>query len=351
MSLLPSEPDTSAAEEAEPRVIGVDSEDADDVLSALTSETARAILNALHEEPAPPAQLADRVDTSLQNAQYHLNKLEDAGAIEVIDQIYSEKGREMNVYAPADQPLVIFAGKEEQTSGLRAALSRLLGSLGILALASVAVQAVYGEGLFSLGGSSGADSGRQSGAAGGGGSGGDTAGLAANASETTTATPTEAPSATYDQRAETAGDGGGGVQIAEATPTETAAQSGGNGGGGSSTATPQADMTATATEAPQATETATPMATGTPTPPPETVADGGQIQQVTEEPTRTVAETATPAATEVATDTATTVAENATTVAASGGAESVAALPPGLVFFAGGATALLVGAAVVYLTR
>jgi DNA-binding transcriptional ArsR family regulator len=347
MSLLPSEPDTSAAEEADPRVIGVDSDDADDVLSALTSETARGILNELHEDPAPPAELADRVDTSLQNAQYHLNKLEDAGAIEVIDTIYSEKGREMNVYAPADQPLVIFAGKEEQTSGLRAALSRLLGSLGILALASVAVQAVYGEGLFRLGSPGSGDAGEQSGAAGGGGAGGPD--VAANASETATPTATETPIGTsYDTRgAETTGEDGG-IQIAEATeaPSETATQGGGDPGGATATAEP--DVTATATEAPQATGTPQPSTTetpgpaGTPTEPPETVADAA-----TEEATRTVAETATPTATDVAT----TAVQNATETAATGGAETIASLPPGLVFFAGGATALLAGAAVVYLTQ
>ncbi|WP_136717452.1 ArsR/SmtB family transcription factor [Halorientalis salina] len=167
MSLLPSEPDTSAVEETEPRVIDVNSDDADDVLSALTSDTAREVLSALHEDPAPPAELADRVDTSLQNAQYHLNKLEDAGAIEVIDQIYSEKGREMNVYAPADQPLVIFAGDENQSSGLRAALSRFLGSLGIIALASVAIQEVFGDGIVNLfGGGGGGGPGDRSGAPG-----------------------------------------------------------------------------------------------------------------------------------------------------------------------------------------
>src|SRR6056297_1911223 len=83
--LLPSTPDLSAAEESAPRVIGIDGEDADDLLAAIASGTARQLLTALHEEPAAPSELAARVDTSLQNAQYHLGKLEDAGMIEVID--------------------------------------------------------------------------------------------------------------------------------------------------------------------------------------------------------------------------------------------------------------------------
>lgn len=148
MSLLPSSPDTTT-EDTEPRVVGVDDENADALLSALSSGTARALLSACHDNPAPPSDLADEVDTSLQNAQYHLKKLEDAGAVEVVDTAYSAKGREMDVYAPADQPLVILAGEEENKSTLKSALSRLLGAVGILGVASLAVQQWFGErGLF-----------------------------------------------------------------------------------------------------------------------------------------------------------------------------------------------------------
>ncbi|WP_224449806.1 ArsR/SmtB family transcription factor [Haloprofundus salilacus] len=140
--LLPSAPDTSAADEAEPRVIGVDSEDADDLLSALSSDTARTLLSKLHDEPDTPSGLASRVDSSLQNVQYHLRKLEDAGLVGVVDTVYSEKGREMNVYAPSDRPLVVFAGRESESAGLKTALKRLLASVGILAAVSLVVQIV-----------------------------------------------------------------------------------------------------------------------------------------------------------------------------------------------------------------
>jgi len=145
--LLPSTSDATAPQSAEPRVIGVDSDDADDLLGALSSSTARELLAALHEDPATPSALAETVDTSLQNAQYHLGKLEDADVIDVVDTVYSEKGREMSVYAPTDRPLVVFAGNEEKTTGLKAALSRLLGAFGALGLLSLAVQAIVGDGL------------------------------------------------------------------------------------------------------------------------------------------------------------------------------------------------------------
>lgn len=143
--IWPSTPDTSAVEESDPRVIGLDDDDADDLLSTLSSETARAVLAELHEEPTTPSTLADRVDTSLQNVQYHLENLQEADMIEVIDTIYSEKGREMSVYAPADRPLVMFASPEHERPGLRDAIKRLLGSVGILALGSVLLQAWLGD--------------------------------------------------------------------------------------------------------------------------------------------------------------------------------------------------------------
>ena len=146
--LLPSKPDTSTAQQGDPRVIGVDSDDADDLLAALSSSTSRELLASLYDEPRTASALAEAVDTSLQNAQYHLEKLKRADIIRVIDTAYSEKGREMNVYAPSDQPLVVFAGREEQTTGLKTALSRLLGSLGVLGLASLAIQQVFGGGIL-----------------------------------------------------------------------------------------------------------------------------------------------------------------------------------------------------------
>jgi DNA-binding transcriptional ArsR family regulator len=188
MSLLPSRPDAEPAEDAGPRVVGVDDEAADDVLSALSSGTARRVLAELHDDPAPPSELADRVDTSLQNVQYHLEKLETCGAVEVVETAYSAKGREMDVYAPADRPLVVFAGDQKDESTLRTALARLLGAVGLLAVGSLIVQAAFGELSLGLGFGAGGDGG--GGGEGGGGSGGDAA--SDGAAETVTSTATEA---------------------------------------------------------------------------------------------------------------------------------------------------------------
>ena len=145
--LLPSSPDPSVEDGGEPRVIGVDSEDAEDLLSALQSETAREVLGALYDDPATPSALAEAADTSIQNVRYHLDKLADADLVEVADTVYSEKGREMNVYAPADRPLVVVAGDDE-TGGIRTALASLLAGVGLLGVIGAIINAVSGRGFL-----------------------------------------------------------------------------------------------------------------------------------------------------------------------------------------------------------
>ena len=46
MSLLPSSPDVSP--DSDPRLVGLDSDEADELMTALSSETARRLLAELH---------------------------------------------------------------------------------------------------------------------------------------------------------------------------------------------------------------------------------------------------------------------------------------------------------------
>ena len=132
VSLLPSTDDVTGEQEGEIQVLGVDEDDSADVFEALSSDTARRVLTAIYDESAPPSELADRLDISLQNVSYHLDNLEEAGVVRVADTRYSEKGREMNVYAPADEPVVVFVGTEERKTGFRDLLKRLVGATGFL---------------------------------------------------------------------------------------------------------------------------------------------------------------------------------------------------------------------------
>jgi DNA-binding transcriptional ArsR family regulator len=135
--LLPGRPDVSP-EDAEPTMLALDDDRADEVFDALGSETARTILQSLHGDPRPASELTDEVGTTLQNVQYHLTKLEAADLVTVVDTWYGENGAEMDVYAPTDEALVLFAGEDPESS-LRSLLERLVGVFTMLALGALAV--------------------------------------------------------------------------------------------------------------------------------------------------------------------------------------------------------------------
>lgn len=122
-----------------PRVVGLESADAADVIGAVGSDTGRAVLEALHEEPGTASALADRVDCSLQTIQYHLGNLTDADLVDVVDETTSEKGREMDVYGPARRPVVVYAGDDDEAD-LRSMVRRLVPVVALLGIASLVVQ-------------------------------------------------------------------------------------------------------------------------------------------------------------------------------------------------------------------
>jgi len=138
---IQSDPDL---EGREPKLVELDEADADEVFDALSSKTSRTLLLELHDEPRPASQLAETVDTTVQNVQYHLTKLEAVDLIEVVDTWYSESGTEMKVYAPVDESLVLFAG-EQPKSSLRRLLERLVGVLAALTAAAAIVALAVDE--------------------------------------------------------------------------------------------------------------------------------------------------------------------------------------------------------------
>jgi DNA-binding transcriptional ArsR family regulator len=130
--------DSVSLGDREPRLVDLDEETADEVFEALSSGTTRTIFLELHNSPQTASDLADVTETSVQNAQYHLQKLQEADLVDVVDTWYSERGSEMKVYAPSDESLVLFAGRDKQHS-LRRLVNRVMGILGVLVPSSALV--------------------------------------------------------------------------------------------------------------------------------------------------------------------------------------------------------------------
>ena len=142
---------------ANARVLSMTDTESDDVLAALSSETGRSTLRALYREPRTPSEIADTVDTSLQNVHYHLTNLRDADLVEPVDTVYSEKGNEMTVYGPSSDPLV-FVSDDEQVTSVERSISQHVGSfvgVAIAALALVSLVVQYGSEMLVTAGTSG----------------------------------------------------------------------------------------------------------------------------------------------------------------------------------------------------
>lgn len=120
------------------RVLPLSESETHDIFDALASETSRNIYRHLYEEPTTASDLANEVDTSVQNVRYHLDKLTDAGLIQQVDTWYSSRGNEMAVYSATDEALIV-AGDEQQTSELRTAIEGVMGALVLLAAASLLI--------------------------------------------------------------------------------------------------------------------------------------------------------------------------------------------------------------------
>lgn len=137
--------DSDGGDDEDVRVLWLDDDDADDLIGSLSSETARSLLTALHQEPLTASELSDSVDTSVQNVRHHLENLQDAGLVRIAGTRYSVKGREMNVYEPADDSLVVcVGGGTEDRSALIDSLKGIVGVAALLGVASLLVQWLFG---------------------------------------------------------------------------------------------------------------------------------------------------------------------------------------------------------------
>lgn len=130
---------TESTPDPEPRVISLEGPEIEEVFETLSSATRRSILEQLYEDPATPSELSTVTSTSLQNVHYHLEKLESVDLVESIGTRYSEKGREMNVYGPTTDPLIL-VDTEATRSSVVDSLHSIVGALSVLAIASILLQ-------------------------------------------------------------------------------------------------------------------------------------------------------------------------------------------------------------------
>lgn len=123
----------------DPDLVDLDDETAGQIFDALGSETSRAVLSACYERPQTAGDLADELDTSIQNASYHVEKLTAAGLLEPVKTQYASNGREITVYGPTKEAIVLVAGDTSFRERLATAARHLFGPALLAAILSIAV--------------------------------------------------------------------------------------------------------------------------------------------------------------------------------------------------------------------
>lgn len=91
-------------------VAGFSEQIGNQLFDVLAAEVSRTILEELYTCPKTPSTLSDEIDSTHQNIHYHLRNMEEVGIIEQIDTKYSERGKEMSVYAPKLEQIVLYSG-------------------------------------------------------------------------------------------------------------------------------------------------------------------------------------------------------------------------------------------------
>lgn len=137
--MLGSDHDGAIERDGEPSIRYVDHERTAAVCSSLSSETVMAAFRTVTERALTPSELAEGVDVSVQKASYHLSNIEPVGLVEVLNNSYSEKGREMDVYAVAAELTVLVLGRADDERVLRHAVGGITQAIGLPAVAVAAL--------------------------------------------------------------------------------------------------------------------------------------------------------------------------------------------------------------------
>jgi predicted transcriptional regulator len=109
------------------------------ITQTIANDTARHILELLAETPMSTSNIAKKLDIPLTTAQYNIEKLMEAGLVVIEKTKYSEKGREVKMYAPAKR-MIVLVPKTGSSQSLIDALKKYLVLLPIAAIASLFVE-------------------------------------------------------------------------------------------------------------------------------------------------------------------------------------------------------------------
>lgn len=123
-------------------VVDLDTERAEVILDALSSRTTRDVFISLYENPQTISELSESFDESIQGIKYHVEKLHEADLIMKCGTHYSEKGNEMDVYAPTREAVVLVASEIDAERTLQKSIKKYGSVSTIVGLSAVIMYSI-----------------------------------------------------------------------------------------------------------------------------------------------------------------------------------------------------------------
>lgn len=105
--------------------------EAQKVAKAMSSPTSADLFNALAGNPQSATALSGLTGFPLTTVKYHLENMLSAGLVEISNTRWSEKGREMKIYAIKDQVVVFAPRKTVDLKGIVERYGTMAGAIAI----------------------------------------------------------------------------------------------------------------------------------------------------------------------------------------------------------------------------
>jgi predicted transcriptional regulator len=114
-------------------------EESKKITQVISNDTARQVIELLADAPLSASDIAERLQVPLTTIAYNLENLESVGLVRIEMIKYSEKGREVKIYAPVRKLIVVVPEKTDRKS-VTDVLKKYLGVILAAVLASSIIE-------------------------------------------------------------------------------------------------------------------------------------------------------------------------------------------------------------------
>ena len=114
------------------------------ITQVITNDTARQIMELLAEQSMSASDIAKQLDVPLTTIKYNLENLVDVGLVKIERIKYSEKGRQVKVYAPV-RKLIVLVPEKLGNASITEVLKKYLGVILTAVFASGFIELLTGR--------------------------------------------------------------------------------------------------------------------------------------------------------------------------------------------------------------